>query len=109
MNKEGVSWLRLFGILCHAWNIVFFMEFVDKVGRYVCSDENTLKAKIINVARIMVSTSSGEDMNEKLIVNIDDENLYINISEARHGLVRLVVNKNNKNRDVSSSDSPSMV
>ncbi|XP_058746100.1 uncharacterized protein LOC131618968 [Vicia villosa] len=33
---------RIFGIPCHAWNIEFFMEFANWVGRYVCLDENTL-------------------------------------------------------------------
>lgn len=77
----------------------------NQVESYICSDENTLKGRIMDVARIMVRTYSGAVLKEKLVVNIDGLDFVISLSEYWHGPLRLQAQNPVKTTMASDSSS----
>lgn len=64
MEEEIVTWLRIFGIPCHAYGPNFF-EFISKpFGVYICSDGSTRMQSKLDVARILVRTKCSMTLNE---------------------------------------------
>lgn len=99
--------VEIFGVPCHAWNFNFFEMLVNRVGKYVCSDENTLKSDNMDVARFMVRKNCVKVLNETLLVRIDDELFSISTLEDTHGSLRNNMNCNGNlsfDRDSSSSN-----
>ncbi|XP_058726543.1 uncharacterized protein LOC131597900 [Vicia villosa] len=43
VDDSRVVWIRIFGILAHAWSSDFFMGIADTMGTFVCIDEHTSK------------------------------------------------------------------
>lgn len=103
-----VTWLRVFRVPYHAWSFDFFKFLANRVGTYICSDDQTLKAVNMDVGRFMVRTHCSRVLNKILKVKIDGVIFNIKIVEDLHGLIR--INLNNEGlkpdqRDCSSSDS----
>lgn len=49
VDKERVTWIRCFGIPCHAWNYSFFKFLEKMVGSLVSTDDNTMKMECMDV------------------------------------------------------------
>ncbi|XP_058758617.1 uncharacterized protein LOC131631862 [Vicia villosa] len=107
VDKERVTWLRVYGIPCHAWSFSFFEMLANRFGSYVCSDENTLNGSNMDIARFMIRTSGTSVLNENLEVNINGIPYKIALREDSYGPLRLSLNqnaiKNKSNLFVSSS------
>jgi hypothetical protein len=85
-DKEVVSfqrgaWLRLYGILLHAWNETFFKLCVIDCGRFLRTDSCSTDKARFDFARVLIATSSLEVVNcvEKLV--IDGQTIEIKIVE----------------------------
>ncbi|CAI8594473.1 unnamed protein product [Vicia faba] len=93
VDKERVTWLRVYGILCHVWNFNFFEMLANKVGKYVCCDENTLNSANMDITRILVRTTCCLVLNESFNVLIDDIVFRIKMLDDSHGPLRISLNR----------------
>lgn len=50
------AWIRLYGILLHAWNENFFTLCVFECGRYLKADNCSLNRERFNYARVLIAT-----------------------------------------------------
>lgn len=58
VDPERVTWLRCYGIPCHAWSIPFLFFLSSLVGKYICCDESTSDFSKLDVASIMIRSTS---------------------------------------------------
>lgn len=107
VDKERATWLRVYGIPCHAWNFEFFEMIANMVGKYVCCNDNTLKGEHMDIARILVRTTCASMMNESFSVHINGVILRIKMTEDSHGLLRINLTQAVKKMDETYSDSDS--
>lgn len=97
VDNERLIWLRIYGLPCQAWNPIVFEFMTKPVGHFVCSDEDTLKLKSLDVARILVRTKYCLVLNETYNMTINDVIFNIKVVEDVHVPMRIYVclNKNN--------------
>lgn len=57
VDKDRVTWLRVYGIPCHAWNFSFFEMLANTLGTYVYSDENVLKGTNMDITSKCILTN----------------------------------------------------
>lgn len=108
VDTERVTWLRLHGVPCHAWNFRFFELMANGIGSYVYYDEDTLKGFNREVAKIIVRTNGVKVLNEIVSVLIDDVCFIIKIAEETHAPLRIRVKQKegiDETISYSSSDS----
>lgn len=103
IEKERETWIKVYGIPCHAWKIEFFEMLVNMVGRFVFCDDNTLKSSSLDIARFLFRTTCANMLNESFNVNFDGIIFRIIMSEDNHGPLCLALNL--KSRKEGSSDS----
>ncbi|XP_058749527.1 uncharacterized protein LOC131622508 [Vicia villosa] len=104
VDRERATWLRVYGIPCHAWNFEFFEMIAKTVGTYVCVDDNTQKGEHMDIARILVKTPCMIALNESFSVCINGTVFKIKISEDSYGPMRInLFQKGKKIEDPSSS------
>lgn len=60
---ERETWIRCQGVLLHAWTWKFFEMIVTSFGRFVSLDSNTMNMKRLDMARVLVRTTSWEAIN----------------------------------------------
>jgi hypothetical protein len=58
IDPERIVWLRIFGIPIHAWNNDFFEQVTKPWGTLLKSDDGTSKKLTMDVARLLIRTSS---------------------------------------------------
>lgn len=54
VDNERLTWLRVFGLPCHAWNSKVFDFMMKPVGCFVCTDQQTTKQSNMDIARILI-------------------------------------------------------
>ncbi|XP_058750274.1 uncharacterized protein LOC131623292 [Vicia villosa] len=54
VDTERTTWIRFFGVPCHAWKVEFFEKLVQTFGTYICSDESITERSGMEVARVLV-------------------------------------------------------
>lgn len=81
MDNERASWIRCFGIPCHAWNTDLFQFLAKMVGSFICVNENTMKNECIDVAILLVKMSCVIVINETLCVCINGKSFGIKMME----------------------------
>jgi len=69
--RERGAWVRIYGVPLHAWNIDFFKLCVLDCGRLLKVDDITVDRDRFDYARILVSTTSLENINTDAQVMID--------------------------------------
>jgi len=74
------AWLRLYGILLHAWNESFFKLCVLYCGRFIHSDSCSVEKERLDYALVFIVTSSFEIINCSEALLIDGE-MKVNIIE----------------------------
>ncbi|XP_058758209.1 uncharacterized protein LOC131631431 [Vicia villosa] len=90
VDNERLTWLRIFGLPCHAWNPNVF-EFMSKpIGVYVCSDTETTKQSNMDIARILVRTKFCMVLNETYSISINNIVYNIEVVEDSHGPMRIL-------------------
>lgn len=82
----------------------FFVGFANRLGSYVCLDENTQKGSCKDIARIMIRVPIDFKLKENMKVVIDEVTFFLVLREDSYGHVRLmIVNKSVKSSISSSS------
>ena len=71
VDQERVTWLRIFGIPCHAWTLEFFSFITLPTYEYMCMDDNTTKQISMDVAHILVRMKSCSILNEMFNVEVN--------------------------------------
>ncbi|CAI8595929.1 unnamed protein product [Vicia faba] len=92
MDNERLTWLRVFGLPCHAWNPKVFDFMTKPLGHYVCSDEETSKHKNLDVARILIRIKYCLVLNETYNISINEKVFIIKFVEDVRGPMRITVN-----------------
>ncbi|MCI22325.1 sulfate transporter, partial [Trifolium medium] len=75
------AWLRLYGIMLHAWNENFFKLCVLDCGRYLCTDTSTLEKESLDSTRVLVATPSLEVLNVVANLLIDGVMVEVKLIE----------------------------
>ena len=75
------AWIRLYGILLHAWNEIFFKLCVFECGRFLRTDTCSLNRERFDYARVLISTSSLDVVNVSGTVLVDGEMVVIEMIE----------------------------
>ncbi|MCH89527.1 DUF4283 domain protein, partial [Trifolium medium] len=57
VNNERMVWLRAYGIPVHPWYDHFFTAITASTGKFINSDDCTMKKDCMDVARLLVRTS----------------------------------------------------
>jgi len=81
VQYERGAWIRIYGMSVHAWNSNFFKLYVSEYGRFVQADECTMDRGIIDFARILISTTSLEVMNNTTVLMVDGWKYTIKLVE----------------------------
>lgn len=68
IDKEHVTWLCIYEVLCHAWQIKFFKLIENSLGSYVCSDDNVMKRSCMYVAHVNVRVPFDFNLEETIEV-----------------------------------------
>lgn len=76
-----VTWVRLYGVLVHAWNQKFFEKLCLIKGSLITVDSAIEKNKRLDVARCFVRTTSMENINKIVQVMINDHVFSIKMEE----------------------------
>jgi len=69
--RERGAWVRIYGVLLHAWNYDFFKLCVMDCGRLLKIDDITLERDRFDYARILLSTTSLEVINTEAQIMVD--------------------------------------
>lgn len=71
VDEERLVWVRCYGVPSHVWDSDFFSFLTKDIGVFVNSDDNTMKRKTMDVARLMVRTVKKEaiHMIRKVCIN----------------------------------------
>lgn len=64
--------VRCFGVPFHVWSADFFISIAMSFGRFVCLDKNTANMVRLDVAWMLIHTSSVETINRRLKIKIND-------------------------------------
>ncbi|CAI8610467.1 unnamed protein product [Vicia faba] len=109
VDNERLTWLRVFGLPCHAWHAKVFDFMSKSVGVFICVDEETTKHKTMDVARILIRTKYCMVLNETYNISINENIFRIKVVEDTHDpmcipLNHLGNNHNNSNGSAESSD-----
>lgn len=79
--KHCHVWVRCQGIPLHAWDMSFFKKFVTLFGLFVMLDDRTDNKSRLDLARILIQTSSLEVINCLIKVKINDLIFSIRVVE----------------------------
>lgn len=91
VDNERMTWLRVFGVPCHAWCLKLFEFITSSVGKYVFSYEETMKQTNMGVARILVMTKYCLVLNQTFNVEVNENVYRIKIVEVNHGPKHIVI------------------
>lgn len=69
--REREAWIRCEGLPIHAWSNHIFESLVACLGSFISTDTNTMEKKRLDVARVLIRTSSWEAVNRVIKVRIN--------------------------------------
>lgn len=104
--KERGAWLRCQGVPLHAWSDNFFEMIAISFGTFVSMDWSSMQKKRLDVARMLIRTSSWEVVNRLIKVQVNG--LFYNIRVIEEPFPEFTFNdrkSGNKEGPSSSSDS----
>ncbi|XP_058763296.1 uncharacterized protein LOC131636700 [Vicia villosa] len=93
IDEARVVWIRVYGVPCHAWSNDFFVSLANRLGVFICLDENTMTGCNMDIARLMVRVDSRFILPETLKVVIDDVPFTLNLREDSFGPLRINAQK----------------
>ncbi|GLT96029.1 hypothetical protein SLE2022_136780 [Rubroshorea leprosula] len=79
--EERFVWVRIQGLLLHAWTEESLSTIGNHVGKTVKVDEHTLSKECLDVARILVSTKSKTGINEEFLLKVKNNSYNITLVE----------------------------
>lgn len=69
--KQRYTWIRCQGVPLHAWKGDFFEYVVSGIGRYVSMDTMTASKRRLDIARVLIQTSSWETVNSVVKIRVN--------------------------------------
>jgi hypothetical protein len=75
------AWVRLYGVLLHAWNESFFKLCVFDCGRFLRADNYTVEKDRLDFARILIATSSLNVVKRVERLLVDDTVVEVQVIE----------------------------
>ncbi|XP_058765713.1 uncharacterized protein LOC131639233 [Vicia villosa] len=109
VDMERVMWIRIYGVPCHAWCSEFFESVANKLGSFVCLDENTMTGNSMDIARCLVRVNATFILPEIVQIVIDGKSFVLNLREDTYGPLRITAQKDLglsiKSSSLSSSSS----
>lgn len=78
---EREAWVRCQGVPLHGWSSQFLELLVIRLGRFVSLDTNTMNLKRLDMARVLIRTSSWEVINQLVKVRINGSFYNIRLLE----------------------------
>jgi hypothetical protein len=75
------AWVRLYGILLHAWNESFFKLCVLDCARFLRADNYTVHKDILDFARVLIATSSLDVVKRVERLMVDDSVVDVQVIE----------------------------
>lgn len=90
VDKEHITWLRIYGVPCHACNVDFLEFIVKPVGVFMCVEYDVREKAKMDADRIMVRTRRSMVLINILNVNINGVFLKLEMVEDSHGLLKIV-------------------
>lgn len=81
VNNNRKVWTLWYGVPYHAWSLNFFSLICAQVGSFVKFDEKTELKQNLEVARVLVSSSSLSHINRVLSIKIDGKVFAIRVLE----------------------------
>jgi hypothetical protein len=81
VTKHRAAWLRCYGVPLHAWGADLFRALAFKFGRFIEVDENTLKFKRCDVARVKILTAQKQTIDSSMAVKVLGTRFEIRIIE----------------------------
>jgi hypothetical protein len=108
IDTERTIWLRVYGVPSHAWNDSFFSHLVSHWGNYINADEGTKKKITMDVARLMIRTSSQRVVDDFIDVKVNGKIFHLRVIEDSYGPMRIMLphkeNLNGRDIEVESED-----
>ncbi|KAI5411279.1 hypothetical protein KIW84_056397 [Lathyrus oleraceus] len=84
VDPERVTWLRVYGIPCHAENFDLFAFITKTVGLYICDDDCMSSQTKFDVESILVRTGCSLAINEIFSIRIEVIIFRIKVVEEKH-------------------------
>jgi hypothetical protein len=107
VDLERIIWLRVFGVPVHVWNDDFFTKITKPWGIFMHSDDVTNKKVTMDVARLLIRTSSQKAIDEFIDVQINGEFFHLRVLEDSYGPMRVMVTQDKGHDGRASSSSSS--
>ncbi|XP_058784074.1 uncharacterized protein LOC131658840 [Vicia villosa] len=89
IDEARVVWIRVYGVPCHAWSNDFFVSLANRLGEFICLDDNTMSGSNMDIARFMIRVDSRFNLPESLKVAIDGVLFNLNLREDSYGPLRI--------------------
>lgn len=71
VDNERLTWLRCYGVPCHAWSLKFFDFITCSIGKIVSLDDETKSQSCMDFTRILVKTKYFAVLNKIMNVAIN--------------------------------------
>jgi hypothetical protein len=91
IDLERLVWVRIYGVPVHAWNFDFFSQVAKPWGILLNTDDATSKKISMDVARLLIRTSSQRVVDEFFDVNINGVLFHLRALEDSYGPMRIMV------------------
>ncbi|GKV29632.1 hypothetical protein SLEP1_g38538 [Rubroshorea leprosula] len=102
IGDERYVYLRIEGVPLHAWTVRFFRMVVDRMrGRFISMDDSTINKKRLDIATVLIRTTSNEIISESLTGRIDSNDYNVKVIEETDQNSVAV----DSNFDISDNDS----
>lgn len=108
MAKERNALVRCQGVPLHAWSNDFFEQIAGSFGKFVSTDFSAMTMKRLDVARVLIRTSSWEAINRTIKVRINGVFFTIRILEESFPEFTFQSSRKEADNDSSSSSSVSL-
>lgn len=102
VDNERVTWMRCYGLPCHAWNSKMFSFIASTVGVFEREDDETKNLKRMDMARFLVRTKYSLVINETVNIEINNHVYSIKLVEDMHGPKRISLNESSDSEEDSN-------
>ncbi|XP_058747128.1 uncharacterized protein LOC131620126 [Vicia villosa] len=106
VDNDRDIWIRLYGVPSMTWNFDFFVGLGNKIGKFICVDENTSSRSCMDIARIMITVPLLFHLEDFVNVVIDGKEYSLVVREDSFGPLRISsAQKENNRKDLETSSS----
>ncbi|WJX40939.1 hypothetical protein P8452_28362 [Trifolium repens] len=81
ISSDRSIWIRVYGVPVHAWRENFFKRILECTGEVIVLDDDTLKKRRFDYARVLIRTSALSFINQVEKVKIDEDFFVVRLLE----------------------------